>query len=290
MKYKNNITGIICVNKPAGITSRDVVNKVQKILNTKAGHTGTLDPIAHGVLVITLGKATKLNELLVATTKEYIATAILGIGTDTLDTDGTVLNNENTNFSKEEIIRALNHFKGKYEQEVPKHSAVKINGKKLYEYAREKVDIELPKRMVEVYDIELLDCNYTDNKTVFKFKVKVSKGTYIRSLIRDIGLYLNTNGVMSDLERVKQGNFSIEKSYTLDDIEKGNYKILSVGDVLKIPKVKVDDLIKFKIINGQVLNYDYDEVLFTDENGLELAIYKKEKGVLKMWKMLCEVK
>ena len=286
MKYKNNVNGIICINKPQNKTSRDVVNEIQKLLNTKAGHTGTLDPIAHGVLVITLGKATKLNEILVANDKEYIAEGILGIETDTLDTDGKILRKQDAIISKEEIINALNHFKGKYNQEVPKYSAVKINGKKLYEYARENIEIKLPKREVQIYNIELLDHQIKDNKTIFKFKVKVSKGTYIRSLIRDIAEYLNTYGTMSDLERTKQGKFSIQNTYTLDEVKNNNYKILSIEEVLDIKKIKVNDEEKKKIINGAVSNYDYEEVLFLDKNDAPLAIYKQKNGLLRVYKML----
>ena len=286
MKYKNNVTGIICVNKPKGLTSRDVCDKVQRMLNTKAGHTGTLDPIAHGVLVITLGKATKLNEVLVSTTKEYIATAILGIETDTLDTDGIVLHKEDTNFSKEEIIDALSHFKGKYNQEVPQYSAVKINGKKLYEYARNNIDVVLPKKEVTIFDIKLLDYKIDNNKTVIKIYTKVSKGTYIRSLIRDIAEELNTVGIMTNLVRTSQGKFSLNDAYTLDDIENNSFNILNINEVLDIPVRTVDEETKFKIINGAHTTGEEDMVLFIDKNQNNLAIYKKDNGKLKIWKML----
>ena len=139
------MNGIIVVNKPKGITSRDVVNKVCKILNTKkVGHTGTLDPIASGTLVLCIGNATKLVEELTSYDKEYIATVKLGVLTDTLDTTGKVLKRQNTELKKEELIKTLNSFIGTYEQEVPIYSAVKINGKKLYEYARCNIDVTLP--------------------------------------------------------------------------------------------------------------------------------------------------
>ena len=152
------MNGILIIDKPKGITSRDVVNNVIKIFNTKkVGHTGTLDPLATGVLVVCVGKATKLVSELTSTDKEYIASVTLGIKTDTLDSMGSVLFSEDAIKAKEEIINVLNSFIGSYEQEVPIYSAVKINGKKLYEYAREGIDIELPKRKVEIKEIELLD-------------------------------------------------------------------------------------------------------------------------------------
>ena len=175
--------GVLIVNKEKGVTSRDVVNKICKILNTKkVGHTGTLDPIATGVLVVCVGKATKLVEILTSEDKEYIATVKLGVLTDTLDTDGKVLEEKDVFIKKEDLVRTLNSFVGFYDQEVPIYSAVKINGKKLYEYARSNIKVDLPKRRVEIKKIELLEFN----KDHYKFKVLVSKGTYIRSLIKDI--------------------------------------------------------------------------------------------------------
>ena len=222
--------GIIVVNKPKGITSRDVVNKACKLLNTKKiGHTGTLDPIATGVLVLCVGKATKLVEVLTKNDKEYIATVKLGILTDTLDTDGTIIEKKQASLDKNELENVLKSFIGMYNQEVPIYSAVKINGKKLYEYAREKKEVMLPKRMVEIKDIKLLELN----NNYYKFKVSVSKGTYIRSLIKDINKKLGILGVMSDLIRTRQGKFLINDSYSLEDMENNNYNVLTITDVLK---------------------------------------------------------
>ncbi|NLM63337.1 MAG: tRNA pseudouridine(55) synthase TruB, partial [Mollicutes bacterium] len=199
--------GIILINKKKGVTSRDVVNIISQKLNIKkVGHTGTLDPLATGVLVICIGKATKIVELMTNEDKEYIAEVTLGIKTDTLDITGNVIEEEICFKTKEEIIEALNIMKGEYEQEVPIYSAVKIKGKKLYEYARNKEKVELPKRLVNIKEINLIgDIKYVDSKVIFSFKCKVSKGTYIRSLIDDIAKKLNTIGVMSNLTRIKQG-------------------------------------------------------------------------------------
>ncbi len=268
--------GIILINKEKGITSRDVVNKISKKLGIKkVGHAGTLDPIATGLLVIGVGKGTKIMELLTMDTKEYIATVKLGIKTDTLDITGDILE-ENYNFDldKEKLERTLNSFKKKYMQTVPLFSAVKINGKKLYQYGRSNKEVDLPKREVEIFDIELLD--YHKNQE-FTFKTLVSKGTYIRSLIRDIGECLNINMTMQDLKRTKSGKFKIEDATLVDE----NYKNIKIKDALDIKKIKIDNpgLLK-KIINGnsiELKNENSNYILLLDSNEKELAIYKKVK-------------
>lgn len=286
----NNYNGILIVNKPSGITSRDVVNIVGKTLNTKkVGHTGTLDPMATGVLVLCLGNALKVCELITANDKEYIAKVILGIETETLDTTSPIINTKKTNITKEEIEKVLNSFKGSYLQEVPKYSAVKINGKKLYEYAREGKEIELPKKMVTIYDIQLIsDITYYNDTTTFYIKTTVSKGTYIRSLIRDIGYKLNTYGCMDSLERTRQGIFNIDNSYTLEEIKNNNYKLLSIEESLpNIPLVQVDNKTLFKIKNGVKLKkfFDGDMAIIKDKNKV-VAIYKNDLNESKLFKMI----
>ena len=286
----NNYNGILMVNKPSGITSRDVVNIVGKTLNTKkVGHTGTLDPMATGVLVLCLGNALKVCELITANDKEYIAKVILGIETETLDTTSPIINTKKTNITKEEIEKVLNSFKGSYLQEVPKYSAVKINGKKLYEYAREGKEIELPKKMVTIYDIQLVsDITYYNDTTSFYIKTTVSKGTYIRSLIRDIGYKLNTYGCMDSLERTRQGIFNIDNSYTLEEIKNNNYKLLSIEESLpNIPLVQVDNKTLFKIKNGVKLKkfFDGDMAIIKDKNKV-VAIYKNDLNESKLFKMI----
>lgn len=281
------INGLLVVDKEKDMTSRDVVNEVSKIFKTKkVGHTGTLDPIATGVLVLTIGKATKLNELITATEKKYQVEAILGLKTDTLDITGNVLKKENTNFTKEEITNTLNSFLGSYNQEVPIYSAVKINGKKLYEYARNKENVTLPKRVVNIKEIVLDDINYIDNQTIIKFTCLVSKGTYIRSLVNDIAIKLNTVGTMKNLRRIKQGEYLIDKSYKLNDIRNNNYQIISIKEALKdYFTVKVDEKLKFKVINGQKLAniYNQEYVLFVDDD--VIALYKSVNNELKPYKM-----
>ena len=275
---------LIVVNKEKGYTSRDVVNKLNHIFNTKRiGHTGTLDPMATGVLVCLVGKYTKLVDLVTSYDKEYIATIKLGIKTDTLDTTGIIIERSSYNITKEDIEGVFKSFIGDYEMTVPKYSAVKINGKKLYEYARSGEEIDLPIRNVEIYELVLLD--YHDD--IIKFRTKVSKGTYIRSLIDDICTKLNTLGAMDSLVRTKQGNFCIDDSYTLDDIENNNYKALTIKDFLDCEVVNIDDNLYKKIFNGVSIKNTYtsDLVLFM-YNNQEVAIYKKEDLELKPYVML----
>lgn len=283
------MNGVLVVNKEKDYTSRDIVNIISKALKTKkVGHTGTLDPLATGVLVVTVGEATKISELLTSSSKEYIADIELGIETDTLDITGNLLKEETVFKTKEEIENILSSMIGSYDQEVPIYSAVKINGKKLYEYAREKEAVELPKRKVEVKEIELLNYRQKEDKVFFKMRCLVSKGTYIRSLVRDIATKLNTIGVMTDLIRTKQGKFNIEDAYTLEQIKQGKSHLIKIEDALDIDIVEVDDYLKEKIQNGSILEnrYPKDTVLFKQNTAL--AIYKKyEKDPTKVkpWKM-----
>ena len=275
------MNGLIVVNKSKDMTSRDVVNIISRKFNTKkVGHTGTLDPIASGVLVVAIGKYTKLVDIITSEKKEYIATMKLGELTDTLDTTGIVLDKKNYNFNKEELIKVLESFKTTYLQEVPKYSAIKINGKKLYEYARNNIDIELPKREVTIYDIELLEYN---NDTI-KFKCLVSKGTYIRSLIRDIADKLNTYASMSDLIRTKQGIFDINNSYSLEDINNDRYEILTYKDIFMDYKhIELNDDEYFKVSNGQKMMFNInDKLLILTYKNEYIAMYEKDRDLYKI--------
>lgn len=269
---------IIVVNKDKDYTSRDVVNVIGKIFNTKkVGHTGTLDPLATGVLIVCMNKALKVVDLITASDKEYIAKVVLGIDTDTLDITGNIINECKTDVNVDMVKSVLNSFVGKSIQEVPKYSAVKVNGKKLYEYARNGIDVELPKREIQIFDIELIsDIDIVDGHQEFSFRVKVSKGTYIRSLIRDIGVKLGCFACMKELTRTKQGKFSIDESYTLNDIKNGNYKLLNIKDVIDIEKVVVSDNMLFKIKNGMILDKFFisNKALILDNNCNEIGIYK----------------
>lgn len=275
---------LLVVNKPENFTSRDVINKLNHILNDKKiGHTGTLDPLATGVLVCLEGKYTKLVDLITSYDKEYIAEIKLGIKTDTGDITGNVIAIKKINLKVNKINEVFNNFIKEYEQTVPKYSAVKIDGKKLYEYARANEDIKLPTRKVNIYELELLEYK----KDIIKFRTKVSKGTYIRSLIEDICTELNTLGTMNSLVRTKQGNFDILNSYTLKEIESGNYKGQSIHEFLDYPSIEIPEEYLKLIKNGSPINNIFNistKVIFTYQKE-DIAIYEKINETLKPYIM-----
>ncbi len=287
------MNGVILIDKPENYTSRDIVNIVSKEIGTKkVGHTGTLDPMATGVLAICIGEGTKLVETLMCDEKIYEAEITLGLDTDTLDSTGNILRKENVIISKKEIEKCLKNMIGTYNQEVPVYSAVKVNGKKLYEYARNGEEVVLPKHKVTIFSLELIsDINYVNGGTVFKIRTHVSKGTYIRSLIKDIASNLNTIGTMSSLRRIKQGNFSLKECISLEELKLGNYKILSIEEILKNEYiVEVDEYVENMIKNGRKLEnrYNKNQVVFKNKLGKVLAIYKtdeKDLSKLKVFKM-----
>ena len=272
------MNGIIGINKPKDYTSRDIVNIVSKKLNTKkVGHTGTLDPLATGVLVLPIGRALKVSELLTSNTKEYIAEVILGYETDMLDITVTEIKRNIPNVTKEELLKVLKSYIGKYNQEVPLYSAVKVGGRKLYEYARSGTPVIPPSKEVEVYSLELIsDLKHIKGAVEFTIRCEVSKGTYIRSLIRDIAYSLNTYGTMKNLIRTRQGIFTLKDAYTLKDIEENNYKLLSIKECL--PNIKttvIEEPLLTKVKNGMVLDKFFKEnmSLLLDKEGKEIAIY-----------------
>ena len=272
------MNGIIVIDKPKDYTSRDIVNIVSKKLNTKkVGHTGTLDPLATGVLVLPIGRALKVSELLTSNTKEYIAEVILGYETDMLDITGTEIKRNIPHVTKEELLKVLKSYIGKYNQEVPLYSAVKVGGRKLYEYARSGIPVTPPSKEVEVYSLELIsDLKHIKGAVEFTIRCEVSKGTYIRSLIRDIAYSLNTYGTMKSLIRTRQGIFTLKDAYTLKDIEENNYKLLSIKECL--PNIKttvIEEPLLTKVKNGRVLDKFFKEnmSLLLDKEGKEIAIY-----------------
>ncbi len=273
---------IIVISKSAGLTSRDVVNKLSKILGTKKiGHTGTLDPMASGVLVCLIGKYTKLASIITSEEKEYISEIKLGMNTDTLDITGNITEErEVSKINKDEIIKVFNSLIGEYNQTIPLYSAVHVNGKRLYEYAREGKEVELPQNKVFIKELELID--YHDN--IIKFRCVVSKGTYIRSLIQTICENLNTIGVMSSLVRTRQGKFKLEDAYTLEEIQNEQYKSLNIEDVLEITQVNLENNrnILHLVLNGNKLNLDYQGYVLFKLNKEEIALYnfKNNEGRL----------
>ena len=281
------MNGVLLVNKEKGVTSRDVVNEVSHILGTKKiGHTGTLDPMATGVLVLCIGSSLKLVESLMDHDKEYIATILLGIETDTLDITGEVQRKiVPQNITKERVVEILKKFQGKIKQEVPKYSAIKVGGKKLYEYARAGIEVSLPIHEVEISQIELVG-DVLNN--TFQIHVAVSKGTYIRSLVRDIGYALGTVAVMTDLVRTRVGKFLLENAFSISDIKVGSYALLDPREVLDLPIIMVDDFLLKKIKNGCVLPsfFSYDMVFIENYNHELVAIYQqKGDGLVKPYRM-----
>lgn len=266
------MNGVIVVNKPKGITSRDVVNKLVKVFGTKSiGHIGTLDPMATGVLVCLIGKYTKLGSIMVNHDKEYIATFKLNVLTDTLDIEGKVLKTDNKIISLEDMQGAIEHFNGlTYMQEVPIYSAVKVNGKKLYDYARSKEDVILPKKEVTIYKLELV--SFGDE---VKIKCKVSKGTYIRALIRDICAYLGTYGVMTDLVRTKLGDYDISDAYSLDDISNGKYKLYRLEDIFDLDVRYINDDNHKQIYNGNIVKDKNSNYILYKDGDKEIAFYTR---------------
>lgn len=231
---KKEPNGVLIVNKPQGITSHDVVGKIRKLYGTrKVGHTGTLDPLATGVLVILLGRAAKAAEYLVADRKIYLARLTLGITTDTEDITGKVLTQSNNIPSTEQVMTVCGEFLGKIKQIPPMYSALKVDGKKLYDLAREGIEVERKARDIEIFQ---LVCTPTENINEYDLLVECSSGTYIRTLCADIGSHLGCGGVMSALHRVKAGGFDIENAHTLEELEalemSDRYNLLSPTESL----------------------------------------------------------
>lgn len=274
------MNGILVVNKPQGYTSHDVVNVLRRTLQTKkVGHCGTLDPDATGVLVVCVNKATKLVPFLTSDTKEYIATLSLGTATDTFDASGKVLQTkEYEQISDKDLKQTVASFIGKQFQKPPIYSSIKVNGRKLYEYARSGEAVEIPVREVEVFSIEIISIN----EHLITFKVLCSKGTYIRSLCVDIANKLGYPGHMSTLERTASGNFHITKSYTLEQIKQGDFAMLSIEEALQgFPKYIIND--ETIVYHGKVIPSDIqEEVVIFNKEGKALAIYGPGKeGYLK---------
>ena len=289
---KRNLDGIINVYKEAGFTSHDVVAKLRGILRQKKiGHTGTLDPEATGVLPVCCGKATKVCELLTDKDKSYRAVCRLGVETDTQDMTGTVLNECDTDMITEEQLRdCVNSFVGETEQIPPMYSAIKQNGKKLYELARKGIEVERKSRKVTINSIDILEIN-GERVTI---DVSCSKGTYIRTLCEDIGMKLHVGAYMNTLRRTKTGPFTIEESHTLKEIEtlKNNgelEKIIIPVDRMfeEYPKIKLNPKQVKSVTNGVQMTYNGKEgqsYRVYDEKNNFLCISKITDGKLKLEK------
>lgn len=256
--------GVIIINKQKGFTSHDIVNVIRKKLDIKkVGHTGTLDPNATGVLPILVGKATKISKYLIEHDKTYIATIKLGEKTDTGDSEGQVIETKKVseNLEEKNINQVLNNFLGKQKQLPPMYSAIKINGKKLYEYAREGQEVKVEPRDIEIYKIKLLE--YKNNK--IKFEVECSKGTYIRTLCEDVANKLGTLGYMEELQRTKVNNFDIKDAISLEYLDKVTIKekIISIEEIFKDkPNIDLNNGKLELFLNGVQLTHDLNNGLY----------------------------
>jgi len=269
--------GILCINKPANMTSFDVCAQLRRKFHCKVGHTGTLDPMATGVMIITLGKSTKLVQYLTHAKKTYQAVCRLGVKTNTGDIWGEVIERSAIpEFSKEQVIKILDTFLGKSMQLPPMISAIKIDGKKLYEYARKNQTIDVPMRPIEVFSIKL--DGIRENELVFT--IEVSAGTYIRTICEDIGIRLNTVATLSGLQRLAVEDISINQTMELDEVL-NDAKIMFIDPLFALKKyrqITVED--PTFIYHGKKVELPYqdDRILFVFNNE-PLAFYKKEDNL-----------
>ncbi|WAM34786.1 tRNA pseudouridine(55) synthase TruB [Caldicellulosiruptor morganii] len=254
------MNGVLLVDKPVGLTSHDIVEYVRKLFKTKAGHAGTLDPFATGLLVLLIGEATKLSSFFIKEKKTYIATMQFGIKTNTLDITGKLLMKNNIFIKTDEVEDVLKSLKGEIELFVPLFSAKKVKGRKLYEYAREEIDIEIPKMKSIIYNIEILNYCYP----YLTFRVECSHGTYIRSLADEIARRLGTIATLTMLRRVKSGRFDVKDSFSLDIISKE--AIVSLENLI-LNEMLVSDRAFKKVLNGNPLTFkDIREIRQVDES------------------------
>ena len=275
--------GILNVYKPKGMTSHDVVNKIRRIFNTKqVGHTGTLDPNAEGVLVVCLNQATKLVQFLESDVKKYRCELVLGISTDTYDITGNIVKKDyQLDLTEEALIETIKSFVGKQKQLPPVYSSIKVNGKKLYEYARKNQEVTIDARDIEIFEIDNFSQLIKNEYHSISFDVLVSKGTYIRSLCHDIGEKLGIPTTMGELLRLQSGAFCLSEAHKLEDIEKGNYQLISMLDAIydmkKIDVIDNEEL-KFKAKNGMKISLKYFDKKFEKivfhENDRIVAVYE----------------
>ncbi len=278
----NRYNGLINIYKEQGFTSNDVVAKLRGILHQKKiGHTGTLDPDAVGVLVVCLGTGTKLVEMLTDHDKEYIAVCRLGVTTDTQDMSGNVLETRNVNVSRQELHDTVKAFVGDVEQIPPMYSAIKQNGKKLYELAREGIEVERKPRKIHIDAITILDDSMLETEHIFTMEIKCSKGTYIRTLCHDIGLSLGCGAAMQHLTRTRVGAFSLDTAIPLSKVEELR-DTDALDDIIKSPeyifrdldRIHVKDSAKKLLVNGN--SFRRDNILNEDPEGVNDTEYSDE--------------
>ena len=278
--------GIIIVNKPKNWTSHDIVAKVKKLTNEKVGHTGTLDPMATGVLPLLIGKGTLCSKYLINHDKKYQVILQLGKRTDTLDSEGEILEEKEVkieNLEESKVRQVFETLKGKQEQIPPMYSAIKVNGKKLYEYARKGQNVEVKPRIIEIYNIELIRINKEEKQ--IEFTVECSKGTYIRSLCETIAEKLETVGYMYSLNRLQVGKFGIEQSISIEEIcqepEKIEKNLISIEELFKkIEKIEINERELKLLLNGVQLSKNRKDGIYKvyqEKSFIGIGIIKNQK-------------
>ncbi len=287
------MNGILLLDKPKGMTSHDCVDRIRKILKTKkVGHTGTLDPDTTGLLPLCINKATKIVPYLTAESKEYLCRIRIGYSTTTEDQSGEEIDRKVVPLLDMEkvdvVLKDLLHLK---EQVPPMYSAVKINGKKLYEYAREGIEIERPARPMQIIEVKRTsDVTYVNDCAEFDFKIKGSKGFYVRTICVTIGASLGYPAHMAELDRLSSGHFLKENSYTFEQVEQGEFTLVPIMDALQMPKIEVDELTKFRVMNGSVLENKYEiteeTILFKDDATAIYAPHPTKDGMIKPVKVI----
>ena len=286
------MNGVILINKEKGISSFGVVAKIRKILNIKkVGHTGTLDPEATGLLPILVGNGTKISKYLIEHDKTYIAKLKFGIKTDTADSEGEIIKKDNFKLNKKDenfYTESFNSFIGKSTQIPPIYSAIKVDGKKLYEYARKNEEVEIKPREIEIYNIKIISINYDENE--IDFEVSCSKGTYIRTLCEDIAKKLETCGYMKELKRTRVNNFKIEYSISLEELEQNKdneeylkNKIISIENIFENKnKINLNERKKELFLNGVKLTHDLkDDIYLVYSNNVFLGLGIVQNKLLK---------
>lgn len=266
--------GFYNVLKPTGVSSGFVVNKIKRITNEKVGHLGTLDPSASGVLSIAVGKATKFFDYFLNKDKEYVALAKFGVLTDTLDSDGTVIEKDNVNVSLQDIEKIIPKICGEILQIPPIFSSKNVNGERAYDLARQGKDVVLEPKKVQIYSIKVEKMHQNN---LFRLKIHCSSGTYVRSIVRDIAKELGTNATTVCIIRTASGKFKINESVTLDDIAENKEKyLIKINSILNLPEIELEEKQAKDLFSGK-------EILLDKDDGEYLSFYKSEEfSVLKV--------
>jgi len=278
------MNGVLVIDKPSGRTSHDIVDIIRKATGMKkVGHTGTLDPLATGVLVLLLGRAPRIGRFLELEPKEYIAGAVFGIATDTQDITGTIIEKSNTPVTKDALKRLMPEFTGEISQIPPMVSAIKIGGKPLYKLARQGKEIERPERKVTIFELVLLDYSITDGKAHAVFRVLCSGGTYVRTLIHDMGARLGAGATLESLRRTRVGVYTVSQALTVDEANREaiEARLISMdGALAHLPQVIVQNGLIGLLLNGQKIDAKgikaHPDAVVSDE----FVRVKSENGVL----------